>query len=366
LSEEQEAVRDLGRAIALDVIYPAAREAEKARAVPPSVWETVFDTGLTVPVSDTHGGGGVPDAVTQCVAAEALGYGDAGIALAALWSGAAALMIGTCGDAAQQREVLPRLACDSGSRGAIAMYEGFGRSPSQYQTTFTVIGDSWQINGEKVAVPHAAEADPLIVVGVEDGSSRPIAAIVDRATPGLTISPDGRHLALDAVPTSTITFRDVGVPHAKILAAYQDPIAVQQSVDRVRLILAAVNIGCAQRALEYASQYALDRVAFEKPIAAFQGVSFLLADASMRIQAARLDTYHAATMIDKALPSEDAVSSAVNYAGVAATQGTRDCLQVLGGHGFITDHPVELWYRSAAAMSAIDFDPLRSSFEPAL
>ena len=366
LSEEQETVREVARQIGLDVLYPAARDAERARAVPENVWQTIFDSGLTTPVAEAFGGGGIFDTVTQCVAAEALAYGDPGIALAALWNGTAALIVGLSGSAEQQQRLLPKLATDPHARSAVALYEGFGRAPTEFQTTIAATGDSWRLSGKKVAVPLSASADHLVVViGAEAGSGRLAAALVETSTPGLVISPDERHIALDAVPTSTITF-NVTVPRTDILIAADAGQAVETAVSRVRLLLAAASVGCAQRAMEYASQYALDRVAFDKPIAAFQGISFLLADASMRIQAARLAMYHAASNIDRGLPSENDVSNAVNYAGVAATQATRDSLQVLGGHGFITDHPVELWYRSAAALSAIDFDPLLSAYEPAL
>ena len=122
----------------------------------------------------------------------------------------------------------------------------------------------------------------------------------------------------------------------------------------------------ARRAVDYASNYATERVAFGRPIAAFQGVSFLMAEALTRIAAVRLDLLDAAAQIDCGTVAEDAVTWAVNYATAAATQATRDAVQVLGGHGFITDHPVELWYRAAAALAALDFDPACSSFDPAL
>jgi alkylation response protein AidB-like acyl-CoA dehydrogenase len=329
------------------------------------VWETLFSTGLAVPASEEFGGGGVPDTITQCVAVEELAYGDPGIALAALWSGSAAMLLSLCGSAEQKQQHLPSLATDPRSRGAIAIYEGFGRAPSEWTTSLRKNGGCWELSGRKVAVAHAAEANPLIVVGLESGSGRLVAAIVPSSSSGVTISPDDRHIALDAAPTFTITMHEEFVPGGEILPA-DDGVALDQAVGRLRLLLAAANIGCARRAVEYAAAYALQREAFGKPIAAFQGVSFLLAEASMRVQAARLDTHYAASLIDAGESAEEAVSQAVNYASVAATQSTRDSVQVLGGHGFITDHPVELWYRSAAAISAIDFDPLLSSFEPAL
>jgi alkylation response protein AidB-like acyl-CoA dehydrogenase len=150
-----------------------------------------------------------------------------------------------------------------------------------------------------------------------------------------------------------------------------DPVALAVSVERIRLILGAVAVGVAQRAIDYASEYATERVAFGRPIAGFQGVSFLLAEKQMRVEAARLAVAEAASLIDgggaDALGRlRGAVRETVNYAADAAAMTTRDAVQVLGGHGFLTDHPVELWYRSAAALAALDFDPLCSAFAPAV
>jgi alkylation response protein AidB-like acyl-CoA dehydrogenase len=159
------------------------------------------------------------------------------------------------------------------------------------------------------------------------------------------------------------------VPGSALLGGVEgDPSSLERAVGRVRLSVAAAGIGTAQRAIDYASVYATERVAFGRPIAAFQGISFLLAEALTRVSAARSEILDTATRLDRpgAAGTEAAVTRAVNYAGVVATQSTRDALQVLGGHGFITDHPVELWYRAAATLSALDFDPLCSSFEPAL
>ena len=93
-----------------------------------------------------------------------------------------------------------------------------------------------------------------------------------------------------------------------------------------------------------------------------------MSDASIRIAAAKVDALHIATRIDAGSSAniEAHTTESVNYCGAVATQATRDSLQVLGGHGFITDHPVELWYRSAAALASLDFDPLCSTFEPSL
>ncbi|WP_217575047.1 acyl-CoA dehydrogenase family protein [Streptomyces sp. GbtcB7] len=367
-TDEHLAVAELARSLGLELLSPAAREAETERAVPSGVWHTLFESGLTVPVPEEFGGGGIPDTVTQMIAVENLAYGDAGITLAAMWSGSAALLLARHGTK-EQTALLPELAGNPDSRGAVALYEGHGRAPAEFTTSVTRTADGrLRVNGRKVAVAFADRADPLIVVGVEAESGRLRAVLVPTSDPGVVVTAGNRGLALDAAPTATVTF-DVTVPAQNLVGdAEDDAVALGNTVGRIRLAVAAAQVGTAQRAVEYASKYATERVAFGRPIAGFQGVSFPLAEAQIRIEAVRLEIAEAATLLDGDDYGDhaDAVTRVVNYAGEVAAEATRTAVQTLGGHGFIVEHPVELWYRSAAALSALDFDPLCSSFEPAL
>jgi alkylation response protein AidB-like acyl-CoA dehydrogenase len=368
LTDEQHAVAELTRDLGLSVLSPAARAAEAAGALPVGVASALRDTGLTTPVAEEHGGGGIPDAVTHILAVEGLAYGDPGLAMAAVWRGGAALLIGLCGTDEQQAAYLPAMVDDATRRSAVALYEGFGRAPSELATTITERADgSWHVAGRKVGVSSAAGADPLIVIGRDANDGRLRAAIVSTAGAGVNVETVARNLALDAAALGPLSI-DSEVSGERLLGgAAADPVALGRAVGRLRLTVAAAALGTAQRAVDYASNYATERVAFGRPIAAFQGVSFMMAEALTRITAARLEVQEAAARIDGSTDgTERAVTLAMNYAGVVATQSTRDAVQVLGGHGFITDHPVELWYRSAAALSALDFDPLCSSFEPVL
>jgi alkylation response protein AidB-like acyl-CoA dehydrogenase len=359
-TDESAAVTELSRSLADSLLSPAARDADRNRVTPANVAHTLFDTGLTVPVAEQYGGGGIPSVTTQLAAVEALAYGDAGLTMAAMWNGGAALIIGRCGTAEQQAAWLPGLGGDSARRSSVALYEGFGRAPSESKTTITSTANGVRVQGRKLSVPYADVADPIVVVGV-DNNGKLAAAILSPSE--ATITPDDTKIALGAAPTFTVDF-DVTVPADQLIG---DSESLELAVGWIRLMVAAAQCGTAQRATDYASKYATERIAFGKPIARFQGVSFMLADCALRIGAARLEMFDVAAHIDAGLPgTEHAVTRAVNYAGVVGTASTRDSLQVLGGHGFITDHPVELWYRSAAALSVLDFDPLLSNFEPAL
>ncbi len=364
-TDEQLAVIELARGIGESVLAPAARASEAAGSTPTEVAGIMHGTGLTAPVDERFGGGGIPAALTQLLAVEGFGYGDPGLAMAAVWAGASALLIGLVGTPQQQKDWLSGQATSPGRGGAVALYEGFGRSPAEYETTIASEGDSWRISGTKVAVANAVAADPLIVVG-RDAGGKLRAAIVGSDDEGVHVAPVSRQLALGAARLGTVTF-DTTITEDRLLGGgTADSDALASGVSRIRLFVAAAVLGTARRAVDYASKYATERVAFGKPIAAFQGVSFLMAEALTRIEAARLETFDAAAQLDGGVVDHFGVTRAVNYATAVATQSTRDAVQVLGGHGFITDHPVELWYRSAEALAVLDNDPLCSPFAATL
>jgi len=369
-ADEHLAVSEVARAIGLDLLSPAARAAEATRRVPGPIWKTLLETGLVAPVPEERGGSGLPDTLTHLLAIENFAYGDPGIALASAWSGAAAFLLGRHGSPAQD-ELLARLIGDAEARGSVALYEGFGRCPAEYRTEVTVTGDQVRVSGHKVAVPFVGQAPEIIVIGMDSAVGGLRAVVVPAATPGVQLDRSSGHLALDATGIGAVSF-DVTVPVSQLVGGPgADPHALAGSVERIRLIVAAAQTGVAQRAVDYAAAYATERVAFGRPIAGFQGVSFPLAEAHTRIAELRLELGSAASRLDGEPSGSTAeVSAAVTrllgYAAEVATEATRSALQTLGGHGFITDHPVELWYRAAAALAALDVDPAQSAFHAAL
>ncbi len=288
-AEEHLAVAELSRSVGLELLFPAAREAQALRAVPARVWRAVLDTGLTVPVPEERGGPGVPDTLTQMIAVENLAYGDPGIALAAAWSGAAALVLARHGSA-EQEDLLWALLSDPDARGSVALFEGFGRGASGLRTTVGVEADGTVVvRGDKVAVPFIDEGVWLVVVGMDPHHGGLRAAVVPRDTPGLQVGPRSGVLALEATGAGSVSF-DVRLPSGALLGGPDaDPQGLASTIERVRLLTAAVQIGTAQRAIDYAAAYAVDRVAFGKPIAGFQSVSFPLAEAQIRIEELRLE-----------------------------------------------------------------------------
>jgi alkylation response protein AidB-like acyl-CoA dehydrogenase len=370
LNDEQRAVAELARAIGTEALWPVARQADDSGAVPDVVWQRLFDTGLTVPVPEELGGSGIGDAATWMIALENLAYGDAGITLAATSIGNAALLLARHGGA-EHEATLRQLVSDAAACTVVALYEPQGRGGAEFATTIAVADDgSARVSGHKVGVPFAATAQRFLVVGVDAATGQPSAVLVGRETAGVSVHPYGPTLGLGAAAWGSVEF-DVVLPPGGVLCSSDDSDGVLTTLGVIRLSVGAIALGIAQRALDYASQYARERVAFGKPIAAFQGVSFPLAESRMRIDAARLEIAELAAILDTrdtgcAADHVSEISRAVVYATDVASSTTRAAVQTLGGHGYITEHPAELWYRNAATLSTLDADPLLSAFQPAL
>lgn len=359
--DEQQAVAEMARGLGLEVLSPAAVDTERERAVPEAVWTVLAETGLPAPLSEEMGGGGVPNAVLQTVAVENLAYGDAQATLASVWSGAAGFLISEAGTAAQRTahaDVLRSAAPAS----AVALYEASGGSPAEWSTSVRVEGDSVRVQGRKVAVAFGESAQLFVVIGADADTGELRGVIVPATGAGVSVKRAERNLAFDSAQFANVEF-DVTTSSDALL----DSTALALSVARLRLLVAAAQVGTAQRAVEFAAEYGSQRIAFGKPIVGFQGISFLLAQGLGNTAQARLEVLEAATLIDAGVEPERvarAVNDAVAFANESAAETTRNGVQVLGGHGFMTEYPAERWYRMAAFLSTLDFDPQASAFQP--
>jgi alkylation response protein AidB-like acyl-CoA dehydrogenase len=203
---------------------------------------------------------------------------------------------------------------------------------------------------------------------MDSAANRLRAAIIPRRNANINVASSAPLIGLAAAPTATLLF-DTTIGEDQVLGgAGADATLLTRALAQLRLMTAAIALGCARRAREYASNYAMERLAFGRPIAEFQGVAFMMADAEVQLNTARLEVFDTISKLDRldANAAERVVAPAIAYASQIASTVTRDCVQVLGGHGFIADHPVERWYRAAAALCTLDFDVMHSGFTPRL
>jgi alkylation response protein AidB-like acyl-CoA dehydrogenase len=339
-TEEQLALKATLHDFAESVVRPAARDCESAGTTSDAIRAQVHEIGVAAPVDEGFGGGGTFDAVTYVIGAEELAWGDPGIAYHVLGGGLAAIVIGRAGNERQKKTYLPPFATAEPLRSFVAIGEKVAAGDVEALQT-TVDGD--KVSGEKYGVLDATGAALGVVVGrTADG----IGAVVVEGGAYEVVRPEDK-LGLEAAPTAVVRFDDAG-------DALTPSNELTQSVLWAKLATGAVAVGCARASFEYAAQYATEREAFGKPIGAFQAISFKVADMAIEVDAARLALWRAAWKIDRGKATLADVAEATGQALATAVRCGDDGVQVLGGHGYIRDHPVEKWFRDAVTLSVFD------------
>jgi len=340
LTEEQHALKatltDLGAAI----LRPAARPCEEAKQTSSEIQRQIHEIGVTAPVGEQFGGGGTFDCVTYCVAAEELAFGDPGIAYQVLGSGIAAIVLGLAGTEEQKKRLLPRFA-EAESPATFVAY-GERVALGDLETLQTSI-DGDKAVGDKYGVLNATNASLGIVVG---RTSEGLGAVVFEGE-GYEVKKPENKMGLEAAPTFVVAFDGAG-------DALPSEPALDQAVLWMKLMTGAIAVGCARASFEHAAKYATEREAFGKPIGAFQAISHRIADMAIEIDAARLSVWRAAWKIDGREATHADVAQANGQALQAASFCGDEGVQVLGGHGYIRDHPVEKWFRDAVTLSVFD------------
>ena len=209
-------------------------------------------------------------------------------------------------------------------------------------------GDCYILNGSKFWVTNAGVADLYVVFARTSGKgSRGVSAfVVELGTPGFSIGKLERKMGLHASPLGELVFDQCKIPATNRLGAEGDGLKIALSgLDGGRINIAATATGVAQAALDVATSYARERQAFGKPIGAFEGIQFLLADMAMKVEASRLLVHQAAAAMDDGVPATQYAAMAKCFATDAAMAVTTDAVQVLGGAGYVRDWPVERYMR---------------------
>jgi alkylation response protein AidB-like acyl-CoA dehydrogenase len=340
-TDEQRVLSETLHDFAAEALRPAARDCESARQTSEEIFRQAHEIGVTAPVDESFGGAGLFDAVTHCIVAEELAWGDPGIAYYLIGSGLAAVVVGQAGTDKQKQKHLPAFGDANPVKTFVAVGERIAAGDLESLET-TVDGD--KVSGTKYGVLNAGDATLGVVVGLNhDGLA---AVLVDASTELEILKPEDK-LGLEAAPTSVVNFDLAGesIPSGE---------ALTMAILRAKLMVGAIAVGSARASLEYASQYAIEREAFGQPIGAFQGISFKIADMAIDVNAARLAVWRAAWKIDRGEATLSDIAEANGQALSAAVRCGDDGVQVLGGHGYIRDHPVEKWFRDAVTLSVFD------------
>ncbi len=352
-TEDERMLVDVVRELAADLLRPAAAEANEACTAPPEVLAAAQELGLP--------GLGVPEALggimeersamAGTLVAEALAEGDMGLAVATLAPGAVATAIGLWGTEEQQQTFLPAFTGTDVPVAALTIAE-----PTVLFDAFTLAttavpdGDGFVLDGVKSGVVRGAEAELFVVAAQLDGT--PALFLVASGTEGLEAEADPS-MGLRAAGLSRLHLTGVRVG-ADALLGGTDGVAYTECVRLSRLAWCALAVGTGQAVLDHVTDYVNERQAFGEPISHRQSVAFMVADIAIELQAMRLLTWKAAS---RATRGEDFTREVGLARQLCAEKGMRiglDGVQLLGGHGFVKEHPVERWYRDLRAVGVME------------
>ena len=351
LSDDLLEIRARAREFAREEILPIAAEYDQMAQMPPGIVAKARAAGLiNVTVPKEYGGMGY-GALESALIAEELGAACAGISITILVNGLALTPIQLFASEEQKNKFLLPVA-KGGKLAAFCLTErGAGSDASAIQTTALPDGKDFVINGQKCFITSGGLADIMTVFALTDPDRGPrglSAIVVPADTPGIQVTKVEDKMGQRASNTVELTFENVRVPQENLLGKRGRgfPIALQ-TLDFGRSGVAALSVGVARAALEYAVAYAKERQQFGSPINANQGVSFMLADMAMKVEAARLLTWQAAWYADRGVKVTDKSAMAKCFAADTAMAVTTDAVQVFGGYGYMKDHPVEKLMRDA-------------------
>lgn len=349
--DEQKMIVETVNEFAAEVMRPAAREADDSASYPDDLVGKAAELGITainVP-EDFDGIAGHRAAVTNVLVAEALSYGDMGLALPILASAGVASALTHWGSADQQATYLKEFAGENVPQGCVAIAEPHPLfDPTALKTTAVRTPSGYRIDGVKSLVPAAVNAEIFIVAAQLNG--KPALFVVESASQGISVTADPS-MGIRAAALGQVTLDGVRVPLSARLGEdgatdhdYSEAIALS------RLGWAALAVGTAHAVLDYVVPYVKERHAFGEPIAHRQAVAFMCADMAIEFDGLRLITWRGASRADQGLPFAREAALAKRLGTDKGMRIGLDGVQLLGGHGYIKEHPVERWYRDLRAI----------------
>lgn len=353
-TEEQRMLQEAARSFADERLRAAAAQADAACAAPAELLAQSRELGLAaLGVPEALGGtGSERNAVTNVLVAEALAHGDLGLALACLAPAAVSTALSLWGDAEQQAKYLPAFTGENPPAAALALMEARPLfDPFALETRARERGDGYVLEGVKTLVPLAASAE-LFVVAAQLAERGPALFLVESSTAGVSIEAEPA-MGLRAAATGRLRLDRVALPRSALLGSGEARI-YEDCVQLARLGWCALACGTAQAVLDYVIPYVNEREAFGEPISHRQSVAFTVADIAIELEGLRLATWRAASRAERGLPFAREVALARRLCSDRGMAIGSHGVQLLGGHGYVKEHPVERWYRDLRAAGLME------------
>ncbi len=352
-SEDQKVLLEAIGKFSSRVLRAGLREADETAAPRPEWTSEGWELGLLpASIPEIYGGFGERSAVTGALAAEELAWGCLSAALTLMAPNLMAFPILLYGSRRQREEHLPKFCSDSYAPGSAALMEPrYNFDPRHLGTTAARANGKYVLSGTKINVPCAAESDWILVYADDNGSTQGF--LVEKHTPGLTIGERERNMGMNAFPLYSVRLDGCEVPASHRLGEEMgSDFSILHNASRVGLSSMAVGVGRA--AYEYALEYAKNRKAFGEAIGRRQAIAFMLAEMITDLEAARMMVWEAAWLLDQGKDATRESFLAANFASDAALTASDRAVQILGGHGYIRDYPVELWLRDARGFAVME------------
>jgi alkylation response protein AidB-like acyl-CoA dehydrogenase len=347
LSKEQQEIEERAAEFADQEVAPYAAELDREDRFPAETFEKLAKMGfMGLCVPEEYGGAGA-DFLSYVLLLEEISYADAGVGVTlAVHTSAGTLPILMYGDEEQKARWVPDLA--RGEKiGCFALTEPeAGSDAAAIAAQAEKVDGGYRISGHKQWVTNGRVAGAMVVFArAPEGVT---AFVVGMDTEGISFGKHARKMGVISATTDDVLLESVFVPEKDRLGEEGKGLSVALgTLDPGRIGIAAQAIGIAEAAFRYAADYASRRTTFGRPIAEHQVVAFKLADMQTKIRAARLLTHEAAWMKDRGMRVTEAGARAKLYASEVANEVTYDAVQILGGYGYMKDHPVERYYRDA-------------------
>ncbi len=353
--DDQKMIVETVREFSEEILRPAAYDADASASHPADLIAKAAELGITA-INIPEDFDGIAEhraTITNALVAEALAYGDMGLALPILAPGGVAAALTHWGSADQQATYLNEFAGENVPQACVAIAEPHALfDPTALRTTAVRTPSGYRLDGVKSLVPAAADAEVFIIAAQLNG--KPAMFIVEAATPGLSVKADPS-MGIRAAALGQVELDKVIVPLSARLGEdgatdqdYSDAIALS------RLGWAALAVGTSHAVLDYVIPYVKEREAFGEPIARRQSVAFMCANIAIELDGLRLVTWRGAARAEQSLPFAREAALARKLASDKGMQIGLDGVQLLGGHGYTKEHPVERWYRDLRAIGVAE------------
>jgi acyl-CoA dehydrogenase len=359
LDEDQKQIQNMTRQFAANELRPIARDCDEEDKLPVDLLEKVWSLGFCPNIiPEKYGGYEMGrSSLTAAIMAEELAWGDTSLAIGALSPLLMAVPLLEFGTEEQKDEWLPKFCNDTFYPATAALMERrITFEPTMLHSTVAMYKETMVLNGAKCMVPLADEAEQILVYATTAkgaGAAAIEGIIVDRNMPGVTVGKRERNMGFKPLPLYPVTFEDVELPLSRRLGGAKG-INFMRLLNLSRANLCAMAVGVARASNEYAVNYAKERYAFGEPIASRQAVAWMLGESAIEVAGMRLLAWRTAWRLDRNEDATREAGLAKMYCGDKTMLVADYGVQVLGGHGYIREHPVELYFRNARGFDTIE------------